>query len=233
MTSTPVHDDRLANARDVGESVAGVRVGVLLRSDAPLTDDVAPDLAAWPPATVLDLRDPTEAVSGHPLESVAAIESLPMLGSAGMTEMPDRLGAVYLNFLQPPTAAVLVRAITEIATAPTPVLVHCTAGKDRTGVSVAAALRLVGVDRAAIVADYARTAAAMPGVFERMKRSVAGFSGGVTLAMLPKFLIAAPEEAIGEFLDAFDAAGTSDWFLANGGTQETLDRLAARLLDRG
>jgi protein tyrosine/serine phosphatase len=37
-------------------------------------------------------------------------------------------------------------------------VVHCTAGKDRTGVVVALALADAGVERAAIVADYAASA---------------------------------------------------------------------------
>ena len=36
----------------------------------------------------------------------------------------------------------------------TPVLFHCTSGKDRTGVAVAALLSLLGVDRELIVAEY-------------------------------------------------------------------------------
>ena len=40
-----------------------------------------------------------------------------------------------------------------------PALVHCTAGKDRTGIVVALLLALAGVDRATIAEDYALTAA--------------------------------------------------------------------------
>lgn len=43
-----------------------------------------------------------------------------------------------------------------------PVLVHCTVGKDRTGVTVALALAAAGVDEDAVVADYARTEALLP-----------------------------------------------------------------------
>ena len=39
-----------------------------------------------------------------------------------------------------------------------PMLVNCTAGKDRTGVAIALLLELVGVPREAIVADYLRSA---------------------------------------------------------------------------
>jgi len=43
-----------------------------------------------------------------------------------------------------------------------PVLVHCTVGKDRTGVTVALALAAAGVDEDEVVADYARTEALLP-----------------------------------------------------------------------
>jgi protein-tyrosine phosphatase len=43
-----------------------------------------------------------------------------------------------------------------------PVLVHCTVGKDRTGVTVAIALAAAGVDHDAVIADYARTEGLLP-----------------------------------------------------------------------
>ncbi|MGR6999613.1 tyrosine-protein phosphatase [Yinghuangia aomiensis] len=49
-----------------------------------------------------------------------------------------------------------------------PTLVHCTAGKDRTGVLVALLMSAVGVDRAAIVADYAATRIHIDEMFRRI-----------------------------------------------------------------
>ena len=43
-----------------------------------------------------------------------------------------------------------------------PVLVHCTVGKDRTGVTVALTLAAAGVEHEAVVADYARTEELLP-----------------------------------------------------------------------
>ena len=48
-----------------------------------------------------------------------------------------------------------ISAIRAVATAPGPALVHCVGGKDRTGLVVALLLRLAGVSRADIDADYA------------------------------------------------------------------------------
>ena len=44
-----------------------------------------------------------------------------------------------------------------IAAGDTPMLIHCAAGKDRTGIAVALLLDLLGIDRELIFADYVRT----------------------------------------------------------------------------
>ena len=46
---------------------------------------------------------------------------------------------------------------------PTAVLVHCTAGKDRTGVAVALLLEAAGAERSAVVADYTASQANLAG----------------------------------------------------------------------
>ena len=51
----------------------------------------------------------------------------------------------------------LVTAARVVAASPGATLVHCAAGKDRTGVTVAMLLDAVGVERSAVVADYAAT----------------------------------------------------------------------------
>ena len=52
---------------------------------------------------------------------------------------------------QVPRLSGLYRAI---ANANTPILIHCAAGKDRTGVAIGLLLDLVGIERSAILADY-------------------------------------------------------------------------------
>ena len=47
-------------------------------------------------------------------------------------------------------------------------LIHCSLGKDRTGVVSALALLAAGADRAAVVADYAASTAALPTMLETM-----------------------------------------------------------------
>ena len=47
------------------------------------------------------------------------------------------------------------RAVDTVATADTPVVIHCAGGRDRTGIAVALMLRLAGVDPETIAADHA------------------------------------------------------------------------------
>jgi protein-tyrosine phosphatase len=73
------------------------------------------------------------------------------------------LGAFYLAMADssPAAIATVVRAVADRG----PVLVHCAAGKDRTGLMVALLLDLLGVPWDRIAADYARTADALPELF--------------------------------------------------------------------
>jgi protein tyrosine/serine phosphatase len=65
----------------------------------------------------------------------------------------------------------VVAAVRTIASSEGPVLVHCAAGKDRTGVVVAVALSAVGVRPEAIVADYAATGERTGALLDRLRRS--------------------------------------------------------------
>ena len=63
----------------------------------------------------------------------------------------------------------IVAALRLIAGSPGATIVHCAAGKDRTGTVVAIALAEVGVTREAIVADYARSAERIEAIFDRLR----------------------------------------------------------------
>jgi len=71
----------------------------------------------------------------------------------------------------------IVAALRTIAAPPGDgaVLVHCAAGKDRTGLVVALAMEIAGTDRDAVVAEYARTG-------ERIERIVARLASSPTYA---------------------------------------------------
>lgn len=160
------------------------RDGVLYRSDAlsALTDDGRAALAATPIGVIADFRTleerrmaPDLLPSSRPFEVV----ELPVLEGA-MAQMAARvltsgdasdpavitqalaqlptLERLYLGMLEHGAAsfAELARRVAAAREdAPTAVLVHCTAGKDRTGVAIALLLDAAGVERDAVITDYA------------------------------------------------------------------------------
>jgi hypothetical protein len=143
------------------------------------------------------------------------------------------LAQMYATLVESPQAEGLTAVVRGIATEPAPVLVHCSAGKDRAGVTAALVLALLGTPREDIVADYIATAANMPGVMARfleampveMRAAASGtdFEGSE--------LLDAPADAIESVLDAWDAweGGVEGWYLAHGGDAQTLLALRGRL----
>ena len=83
---------------------------------------------------------------------------------------PARARASSTSACSTRRAAGCRRCSTPCIDGPHPVLVHCAAGKDRTGVAVALLLRLAGVTRAAVDADFARTNARRVGLQRRLER---------------------------------------------------------------
>ncbi len=156
----------VANLRDVGGMRAGkaaVRPGVLFRSGqlAGLRPDGA-DMLRARVRHVIDLRDDAEVLAEPSALSGVPVTRIPLfLGSVGSFFAADMDLAGMYRHLVDDAASRLVDAIRIIA-AGEPTLVHCTVGKDRTGVTVALALSAVGADRDAVVADYALTASQLP-----------------------------------------------------------------------
>jgi len=76
----------------------------------------------------------------------------------------------YLGFLSDGTENVLA-ALRALAASEGAAVVHCAAGKDRTGVVSALALAVAGVDREDIVADYAQTAEVIEALMAKLAAS--------------------------------------------------------------
>lgn len=74
----------------------------------------------------------------------------------------------YLRYLQQRPDNVLA-AMRVIAHSPGAVVVHCAAGKDRTGTVVGLALKLVGVTDEAVVADFAASAERVQRILDRLR----------------------------------------------------------------
>lgn len=227
------------NLRDVASASPVLRRDVLLRSDAPLVGDVHDYTAigvCWPPATVVDLRDEVEVGDGHPLATELPVLSYPVLdGAIGRATEPlhQTLEEMYSSLLRQPSAGWLAKAITAIALEPTPVLVHCTAGKDRTGATIALALSLVGVSPEEIVADYALSHDTMPLVQRRMRKRLGlPVESDEPPHPIPQDLYGARAEAMAFLLTSAQGweGGVVGWFLASGGAEETIEALRSRLL---
>jgi len=234
----------LVNLRDLGGTPlpggARVRGGVLLRSDAPWDGDGAPGLAAWPPQTVIDLRSQGEVEDSHPLAADGiTVHAVSLSKTMSVTDMAahddvlaDGLSGLYRSTLAT-SGATIARVVGLIAHAGPPVLVHCAAGKDRTGLVIAVTLGAIGASREAIVADYVQTDANMPQVLERMTAD--GRPAVATLRRLAREhpdALHAPGEAIEAALDVIeDAGGAAAWLRHHGLTDRTLARLRASLVE--
>jgi len=97
-------------------------------------------------------------------------EALPWVDLEPSVDLDNRAAAHYLSYVLDRPDSILA-ALRTVATAPGAALVHCAAGKDRTGTLVALALSLVGVDRDAIVADYAASSDRVEAVVARLMAS--------------------------------------------------------------
>ena len=157
------------NARDVGGLAAArarTRRGVLLRSGslARLDDAGREQLRAFGLRRIIDLRADDE-VTREPSAlgdlQVTTRRAPLFLGSSESFFAEDLSLSTLYRRLVDESAPLIVDVVRDI-TQGHPVLVHCTAGKDRTGVTVALTLAAAGVDEDAIIADYARTESALP-----------------------------------------------------------------------
>lgn len=94
-------------------------------------------------------------------------EALPWVDLTPTVESDHPVASIYLSYLADRPDSVLA-SLRHIAYADGATLVHCAAGKDRTGTIVALALSAAGADRRAIVADYAASTERMEAIVERL-----------------------------------------------------------------
>lgn len=221
-----------ANLRDLGglPLVGGgtTRSGVLLRSDAPYADDAAGFLR--PPATVVDLRSSRE-VAAHPYDwgPATRVHRHELYDAGDLSQVPADGGllAVYEGILD--SAAERIAAVPGLLDATGPTLVHCAAGKDRTGVVVAALLLAAGVDPTAVAADYRRTEESMAGVLERLHAH-----GALAPGVLRPEWAQAPAEAVALVVDRLTGwpGGPRQWLVDHGTDPIALDAFVSRLAGR-
>ncbi|TMR11987.1 tyrosine-protein phosphatase [Nonomuraea turkmeniaca] len=166
--------DGCHNVRDLGGLPAAggrrTRWGAVVRSDTPdrLTEAGWAAAAAHGVRTIVDLRTPGEhrAGDGHRPAGMDVIDvplhepgephehgGTPLYLRAFLERHPERCARVLRTIAQAPPGGVLV---------------HCVAGRDRTGLITMLLLTLAGVGVPDIVADYERPAARLRPLYAKL-----------------------------------------------------------------
>jgi len=160
-------------------------------------------------------------------EAVPA-EALPWVDLEPAVDIDNEVAAIYFTYLVDRPDSV-VGALRDIARAPGAVLVHCAAGKDRTGTIVAMALTLAGVGRDAVVADYA---ASSERVEPTIRRLLASPTYAENLEGRPLSSHLSQPASMMAFLDHLDSYGGVERVLGMiGWTGEDTDQIRAKLRD--
>ena len=112
-----------------------------------------------------------------------------------------------------------------------PLVFHCAAGKDRTGVLAALILDIVGVDRETIVADYVLTAERILVLIDRWKAADPKFAE--RMVTLPPSRFGVVATTMERFLDGLRSrhGGAHAWALEAGVPAESLDTMIENLLE--
>ncbi len=118
----------------------------------------------------------TEQINGdqHAVERMAALQDQASARALPWTEVirptvevEDDSTSFYLSYIadRPDSVVASLRAVANAAGA---ALVHCAAGKDRTGTVVALALRLVGAEPAAVIDDFAASSERIQRIIDKL-----------------------------------------------------------------
>ena len=155
-------------------------------------------------STVVDLRTADEVAAGaFPVDKLQVnFHHIPLMRSVGapddFTLTPGMLAATYLEMAD--TAASEMGSILALLSdgANLPAVFHCTAGKDRTGVTAALLLSVLGCPREVVVADYTLSHDAMMHLRERLATR---YPSAREMIMAADDMFAAYASSIEGFLD--------------------------------
>jgi protein-tyrosine phosphatase len=180
--------ESVLNFRDVGGiSLPGkkkIREGLIFRSANP--DKISrrdnEKLSSLNIRTVIDLRAPGEVKSKKRTVDKAEVISLPLDFQKVTRErlkpiiykknaeeiIADISNGLYLEILD--ASAPVVKQVMEILASPSgyPLLIHCQAGKDRTGILTALILLTLGAGREEIIGDFMKSNDALLPFFKRV-----------------------------------------------------------------
>jgi protein-tyrosine phosphatase len=137
-----------------------VRSGALIRSDhhGRLTDEGRAAVRAIQAGMIIDLRTEAECRRDpSPFVDTPTYRHVPFEDPFDPTRPDGRLAEVYKGTLDRYRSFVGAAVVAVAEAPPGPVIVHCHAGKDRTGLLVALLLRGVGVTAEVVAEEYARS----------------------------------------------------------------------------
>jgi protein tyrosine/serine phosphatase len=222
----------LVNVRDLGGlpvQDGHIRAGALIRSDS-LTRLSDPEmLRVAGVSCIVDLRRPGESVEEHPFADDPMYVNLPVEDPADIKNVTSTMGALYLDMLdaRPELFAAALGAIADAD--PGAVVVHCAAGKDRTGLVIALALTVAGAEPEVVAADYALTAERLAPFVER---ELAKVEDEKQRAWFRKHQ-STPAEFMTAVLDHLEDTygGVTAYLRAGGMSEEQLSALRDRLVD--
>lgn len=230
-----------SNFRDIGGYPArggATRHRQLYRSDdlAGLTPRGRDTLNGLGVGFAVDLRTDEEAASfphEHRAPGIVVYREPIFAGSVtSVLTTSITLEQLYLDILaeSPHRLAATVRHIAN--SRDTAILVHCRAGKDRTGLAVALALLAVEVDEDAVLADYAATEANLTGAFEEQTVSQALQHGIELTPRIRELVLESPVAAMKTAIHQLhhEYGGASQYLLGNGLEKTNLAHLRTKLI---
>jgi len=234
------------NFRDIGgylnQDGRRVKKGLYFRAgrqDRMTNKDLA-QLSDLNISTQIDLRKQEEVLDQGrgPLEDMGAkyinISVIPEGGSEKLNKLVGDTGISgkrYLGYLEfgPTSWLRLFGILAEEENLP--VLLHCTAGKDRTGVSTAFLLSVLGVSRDIIEADYLLTNLDTERQADFIESTV-GYPEGYNREKMIS-IAGVPKDAMKDFLDGVESKWGSviEYLKKIGVTQEQMDQVRLNFLE--
>lgn len=227
------------NVRDVGGyPVFGggtTRWGVLFRGGTlgGLPEGTRAQLGAIGVRTVVDLREAVEfdAVQVPEMAGAPAKRDNPIFRDRKFAALSSELEPLYLQILEL-CAAEIVSAIGLLATpGALPAIVHCSAGKDRTGLVIGLTLSAVGVPDEVVTQDYGRTEEHLT---DELRQHIAAKGAKLGIdAQRIALLMGSPPRVLQSVLDVIrhEFGGAEGYLLTHGLPQSALDCLREQLVD--
>jgi protein-tyrosine phosphatase len=231
------------NVRDAGgwptDDGRRMVTGALFRADDPvrMTDEGRARIAALGLRAVIDLRQQAQFDRGYSFgppeitHHIPTVDRIIDLDRAPRFEQATDLVGLYEDMVERggPQLARAVDAVAEHIV-DGPVLVHCVAGKDRTGLVVALIQAAIGVSLDSIIAEYALSDA--PTRRRRAAMITQPLSGDPPVGRSPELLWTAPAEVMTLFAQrVIELHGSmAAWPRALGVEAPTIESLRDRLL---